>query len=196
METPCSRILIHKWGPEVGCGSIASLRERSIDLLIGRISEPFDQDDLEAEVVYNDDTVVIAGRQSKWAKSRKLKLADLAGERWILPPPDTMHGAGAPKVFRDSGSEMPPAPITILSIHLCLRLVAGAQFVTMLPASVLGFGNSSESLKVLPIRIPAGRRPVAIVTLKNRTRSPAAKLFIDASIERRERTRSALRVKG
>jgi DNA-binding transcriptional LysR family regulator len=172
------------------------LRERSIDLLIGRIPAPFDEDDLDAEVVYNDDTVVIAGRHSKWAKSRKLKLADLAGERWILPPPDTMHGAGAPKVFRDSGSEMPPAPITILSIHLCLRLVAGAQFVTMLPASVLGFGNSSESLKVLPIRIPAGRRPVAIVTLKNRTRSPAAKLFIDASIERRERTRSALRVKG
>jgi len=155
------------------------LRERSIDLLIGRIPAPFDEDDLEAEVVYNDDTVVIAGRQSKWAKSRKLKLADLAGERWILPPPDTMHGAGVPKVFRDSGSEMPPAPITTLSIHLCLRLVAGAQFVTMLPASVLGFGNRDESLKVLPINIPVRRRPVAIVTLKNRTRSPAAKLFIE-----------------
>src|SRR4029077_11773899 len=67
------------------------LRERSIDLLIGRIPAPFDEDDLDAEVVYNDDTVVIAGRHSKWAKSRKLKLADLAGERWILPPPDTMH---------------------------------------------------------------------------------------------------------
>lgn len=155
------------------------LRERSIDLLIGRIPAPFDEDDLEAEVVYNDDTVVIAGRQSKWAKSRKLKLADLAGERWILPPRDTMHGAGVPKVFRDSGSEMPPAPITTLSIHLCLRLVAGAQFVTMLPASVLGFGNRDESLKVLPINIPVRRRPVAIVTLKNRTRSPAAKLFIE-----------------
>ena len=155
------------------------LRERSIDLLIGRIPEPFDEDDLEAEVVYNDDTVVIASRQSKWAKARKLKLGDLAGERWILPPPGTMHGAGVPKVFRDSGSQMPPALITTLSIHLCLRLVADAQFVTMLPASVLGFGNKDDSLKVLPIRIPAARRPVAIVALKNRTRSPAASLFIE-----------------
>jgi DNA-binding transcriptional LysR family regulator len=155
------------------------LRERSIDLLIGRIPAPFVEDDLEAEVVYNDDTVVIAGRQSKWAKLRKLKLADLAGERWILPPPDTMHGAGAPKLFRNCGSELPLAPITTLSIHLCLRLVASAQFVTMLPASVLGFGNRDESLKVLPIKIPVRRRPVAIVTLKNRTRSPAAKLFIE-----------------
>jgi len=153
------------------------LRERSIDLLIGRIPVPFDEDDLEADVVYNDDTVVIAGRKSKWAKS--LKLADLAGARWILPPPDTMQGAGVPKMFRDSDSELPFAPITTLSIHLCLRLVASAQFVTVLPASVLGFGNRDKSLKVLPIRIPVRRRPVAIVTLKNRTRSPAAKLFIE-----------------
>jgi DNA-binding transcriptional LysR family regulator len=170
------------------------LRERSIDLLIGRIPVPFDEDDLEAEVVYNDDTVVIAGRQSKWAKSRKLMLADLAGERWILPPPHTMQGSLAPKLFRDSGSEMPHAPITTLSIHLCLRLVAGGQFVTMLPASVLEFGNRDESIKVLPINIPVRRRPVAIVTLKNRTRSPAARLFIECvhrtARENAKRTRS------
>ena len=61
------------------------MRERSIDLLIGRIPAPFDEHDLEAEVVYNDDTVVIAGQRSKWAKSRKLKLADLAGERELDP---------------------------------------------------------------------------------------------------------------
>ena len=167
------------------------LRERSIDLLIGRIPAPFDEHDLEAEVVYNDDTVVIAGQRSKWAKSRKLKLADLAGERWILPPPDTMQGTGVPKIFRDSGFDMPPAPITTLSIHLCLRLVASAQFVTMLPASVLGFGNRDESLKVLPIRIPVARRPVAIVTLKNCTRSPAAKLFIECVHRTAKARRSA-----
>jgi DNA-binding transcriptional LysR family regulator len=155
------------------------LRERSIDLLIGRVPAPFEENELEAEVVYNDDAVVIAGQQSKWAKSRTLKLTDLAGERWALPPPDTMHGAAVQNLFRDNGAEIPPTPLTTLSIHLCLRLVASAQFVTILPASVLGFGNRDESLKVLPIKIPVKRRPVAIVTLKNRTRSPAAKLFIE-----------------
>jgi len=155
------------------------LRERSIDLLIGRIPSPFEEDDLEAEVVFNDDSVVIASQRSKWAKSRKLKLSDLASERWILPPPGTMHGTTVQKLFRDMGAETPLEPLTTLSIHLCLRLVAGGQFVTILPASVLDFGNRNESLKILPIKIPVQRRPVAIVTLKNRTRSPAAKLFIE-----------------
>src|SRR4051794_15108808 len=68
------------------------LREHSIELLIGRIPEPFEEPDLEAKVAYDDQVVVVAGRQSKWTRSRKLTLPDLAGERWILPPDDTMPG--------------------------------------------------------------------------------------------------------
>ena len=159
------------------------VRERSIDMLLGRIPAPLREDDLEADVIYNDEAVVVAGRQTKWARSRRLKLADLAGERWILPPPDTMQGTLAPKLFRDSGSEMPRAPITTLSIHLCCRLVASGQFVTMLPASVLSYGIRDQSLKVLPIRFPWHRRPVAIVTLKKCTRSPVQAFSLNVSIE-------------
>ena len=155
------------------------LRERSIDLFLGRIPTPFDEDDLEAEVVYDDQVVVVAGRQSKWARLRRLKLADLAGERWILPPTDTLPGSLAAELFRASNAEMPLAPITTLSIHLCCRLAASGQFVTTLPTSVLRFGNRDQSLKVLPIKLPAQPRPVGVVTLKNRTLSPVAKRFID-----------------
>jgi DNA-binding transcriptional LysR family regulator len=155
------------------------LRERSIDLLIGRIPTPFAEDDLEADIVYDDQVVVVAGRQSKWARSRRLKLADLSGEPWILPSADTMPGSLAIEIFRASGAEMPRAPITTLSIHLCCRLVASGRFVTTLPISILRFGGRDLSLKVLPIELPAQPRPVGIVTLKNRTLSPVAKQFIE-----------------
>ena len=155
------------------------LRERSIDLLIGRIPTPFAEDDLDADVVYDDQAVVVAGRQSKWARSRKLKLADLNDESWILPPPDTMPGALAVELFRDGGAEMPRAPITTLSMHLCCKLVATGRFVALLPSSILRFGSRDLPLKVLPIKLSAQSRPVGIVTLKNRTLSPVATLFIE-----------------
>jgi len=155
------------------------LRERSIDLMLGRIPTPFEEADLKAEVVYDDQVVVVAGRQSKWARVRKLTLADLAGERWILPPADTMHGSLTAELFRAGNTELPRAPITTLSMHLCCQLAANAQFVTVLPTSVLRFGNRDRSLKVLPVRLPAQPRPVAIVTLKSRAVSPVAKLFIE-----------------
>jgi DNA-binding transcriptional LysR family regulator len=154
------------------------LRERSIDLLIGRIPTPFTEDDLEADVVYDDQVVVVAGRQSKWARSRTVKLADLSSEPWILPPTNTMPGSLAVELFRAGGAEMPRAPITTLSMHLCCRLVASGRFVAILPVSILRFGGHDQALTRLPIKLLAQPRPVGIVTLKNRTLSPVAKLFI------------------
>jgi len=155
------------------------LRERNIDLLLGRIPTPFVEDDLQADVVYDDQVVVVAGRQSKWARSRRLKLTDLTGEPWILPPADTLPGSLARELFRAGGAEMPRAPITTLSIQLCCRLVASGRFVATLPTSILRFGGRDLSLKVLPIQLPVQPRPVAVVILKNRMLSPVAKLFIE-----------------
>jgi DNA-binding transcriptional LysR family regulator len=155
------------------------LRERNIDLLIGRIPDPFDESDLESRIAYDDQVVVVAGRQSKWARSRKLVLSDLVKERWVLPPDDSMPGSLAAELFQSAGVEPPRAPITTLSIHLSCQLAASSQFVTMLPRSILRFNALDHALKVLPIRLASQRRPVGIVTLKNRTLTPAARLFIE-----------------
>lgn len=155
------------------------LRERHIDLLIGRIPDPFDESDLESRIAYDDQVVVMAGRQSRWARSRKLELSDLIEERWVLPPDESMPGSLAAELFRAVGVEPPRASITTLSIHLCCQLAASSQFVTMLPRSILRFNALDHALKVLPIRLASQRRPVGIVTLKNRTLTPAARLFIE-----------------
>jgi DNA-binding transcriptional LysR family regulator len=155
------------------------LRERSIDLLIGRIPLQFAEHDLEAEFVYDDQIVVVAARRSKWARASSLKLADLSNEPWILPPVDTLAGSLAIELFRSGGVDMPRAPITTLSIHLYCQLAASGRFVSVLPISVLRFGGHDRALKMLPIKLPTQPRPVGIVTLKNRTLSPIAKIFIE-----------------
>lgn len=155
------------------------LRERSIDLLLGRIPANFAEDDLEADILFNDQIVVVAGKRSRWARARGLNLTDLANAPWILPPADTLPGSLAIDLFRAAGLDMPPAPITTLSIHLCCQLTASGRFVTTLPTSILRFNGKNLALKVLPIRLPIQLRPVGVVTLKNRTPNPVARLFIE-----------------
>jgi DNA-binding transcriptional LysR family regulator len=92
-----------------------------------------------------------------------------------------MAGILAAEWFRACKIEMPRACITTLSIHLCCRLAATGQFVTTLPISVLRTADLAQVFKVLPIKLPVQRRPVGIVTLKNRTLSPVAKLFIECA---------------
>jgi DNA-binding transcriptional LysR family regulator len=48
---------------------------------------------------------------------------------------------------------------------------------------VLRFVPKESGLKVLSVRLPRSRLPIAIVTLKNRTLSPVAQLFIEHARE-------------
>src|SRR5260370_40374759 len=120
------------------------LRERSVDLLLGRIFAPFAEDDLESEVLFDDQLVVVSGRKSRWAKSRRVELATLSQEQWILPPTDSLPGVSTAEVFRASGVDLPEAPLTTLSIHLSLQLVATGRFVAMLPRSGLRFRGNGQ----------------------------------------------------
>jgi DNA-binding transcriptional LysR family regulator len=65
-----------------------------------------------------------------------------------------------------------------VSLDLRTRLVATGRFLTMLPASTLIPHGKYRLLKALPIELPNSRRPIVIITLRNRTLSPLAELFV------------------
>jgi DNA-binding transcriptional LysR family regulator len=52
------------------------------------------------------------------------------------------------------------------------------RFLTVLPCFQLKPSSKHLSLKALSVDLPNARRTVSIVTLKNRTLSPLAELFI------------------
>ena len=51
------------------------------------------------------------------------------------------------------------------------------------PASIFRFPAKHPSIKVLPVELPTTHRPSGIITLKNRTLSPLAQLFIECARE-------------
>jgi DNA-binding transcriptional LysR family regulator len=157
------------------------LRDRNVDMLFGRIwPSGSGDDDLETELIYDDQAVVVAGRRSRWAASRRLSLADLEHVRWVLPPADSPAGAGCAEAFRAVGSDMPCA-LSTLSVHLALQLVATGRYVAMLPGSILRFGGDHWPVRILPVKLPVLPRPIGVITLKHRTSSPVAKNFIDCA---------------
>jgi DNA-binding transcriptional LysR family regulator len=158
------------------------LRERNVDLMLGRISGELD-DDLAGEVLYRDRMFVAASATSPWARRRKLALADLAGEPWVNAPPDSIVGSYLSDVF--AAQDLPPPNISIVSFSMYLRntLLASGRYVALLPGSVLRFSAERFALRALPIRLPPANAPIAIVTLKHRTLSPVARLFVECARE-------------
>jgi DNA-binding transcriptional LysR family regulator len=58
-------------------------------------------------------------------------------------------------------------------------LLATGRFLTVLPSFMLKVPGRHPRLKALPIALPSTRAPIGIITLKGRTLTPLAQLFIE-----------------
>jgi DNA-binding transcriptional LysR family regulator len=122
---------------------------------------------------------VAAGKQNRLAYRRKIDLAELANEPWILTPPDSWTNMIMAETFRTRGLDPPKICLTTSSVYLRVQLLAAGSFITAFPSSMLRLNANQSLLKVLPVELPVRPWPVAVVTLKNRTLSPLVQLFVD-----------------
>jgi DNA-binding transcriptional LysR family regulator len=159
------------------------LAERNVDLLIVRGSGPVADPRYEFEFLFDDSYVVAAGAQNQWVRRRRIEIAELANELWVLPPPDSVIGSIVMDAFRASGLGYPRVSVVTDCPHMRISLLATGRFVTIFPASAFRFLAKRSELKVLPVELPMARRPNGIVTLKNRALSPVAQIFIDCARE-------------
>ncbi len=155
------------------------LRERNVDLILGRMATPIADDDLDVEILFDDPLFVVAGINSKWVRRRGIDPAELLHEIWCLPPYDRLIGSLIVEAFRSQGLDVPRHTVVSSSIQLFNALLATGRFLGVLSDSTLRLSGKRLSLKALPVEFSIRPGPVGIVTLKDRTVGPAAQLFID-----------------
>jgi DNA-binding transcriptional LysR family regulator len=157
------------------------LTERNVDLLILRSFGQITDEQLDFEFLFDDSYVVAAGAQNQLVRRRRIEIAELVNELWVLPPRESVIGSIVMEAFRASRLDYPRATVVTDSPHMRISLLATSRFVTIFPASALRFLANRSEVKVLPVELPMASRPNGIVTLKNRALSPVAQLFIDCA---------------
>jgi DNA-binding transcriptional LysR family regulator len=156
------------------------LRERKYDLILERGAEERTSDDLNIETLFDDQLVIAAGNGNKWAgRRRKVDLAELVHEPWIMQAPHSWNHRNLSKAFHACSLVMPRASLVTLSMSVITHFLAGGRYITAMPRSVAHF----KSLKILPVDLPHRPWPVNVVTLRNRTLSPAVERFIECARE-------------
>jgi len=160
-------------GPE-----FRELRDRKVDLMLGRLTNPIVADDLKVERLFDESIVVVASTKSPWVGRRKIDLEELMDARWILAPPANMARTLVENAFRARGLEPPRPRVTTYSMQLRMQLLATGRYLTVLTDSTVRYSAKRWSLKTLPVNL-GPRLPVVIVTLKDRTLTPAVELVID-----------------
>ena len=158
---------------------LEELATRNVELAIARMAENAAEENMVVEKLFDDSFVVAASSQNRWTRRRSIDLVELVGERWTLPPHDSFASAQIAEAFGASGLGRPRAMVTSSSLNLRNSLLATGQFLTMLPAFAVA-RDRYPFLRKLPVPLPDTRTPIAVVTLKNRTLSPLALLFLDS----------------
>ena len=158
------------------------LVERNVDLMIGR---PFgtQAEEMDFEILYDNPYVVMAGAENPWARKRKVALAELMEEPWVLTPPESAVGAFFAEGFRTHGLNLPRPTVVAYAYEVRVSLLATGRYLTILPESVLRFPAANPRIKALPVELPLRRMPIGIITVKSRTLSPAAQLFVECARE-------------
>lgn len=164
----------------------SGLRDRKYDLTVMRLGRSLtveEQDELNVDLLLNDRLVVVAGIHNRWARRRKVDLAELIHERWVLPPANSVNYLGLEEAFRARNLDMPKASLVTLSVPLRAHLIANGPYISALSRSVLSPNLADRNaLKVLPVDLPRPW-PVVILRLRNWTLSPVVERFIECARE-------------
>jgi DNA-binding transcriptional LysR family regulator len=157
------------------------LTERTIDLSIARRSGPILDRQLDFESLFEDSYSIAVGAGHPLAQRHRVDLGELVNEAWVLPPPESTLGSVVMEAFHAGGLGYPRTAVVAEPAEVRMTLLATGRFISIFPDSVIKWSAKHAQLKIMRAKQSLGRVPVGIVTLKDRTPSPLAQLFIDCS---------------
>ena len=155
------------------------LAARHVDFVIARFARPVGEEYSE-EILFPVALVVVSGPNNPLTRRRKIELAELLSQPWVLDPLNTDFGAMQAGVFRAVGLDPPRLTVAAPSMTLRDELLATGRFLTVVVGFSLLLPRKHPGLKALPVKLPSPRQPVGITTLKNRSLSPVAQMFIES----------------
>jgi DNA-binding transcriptional LysR family regulator len=171
------RVVVHVTAVNNVTEEFRQLRDRAVDFLLAGFPMSQAGDDLDVEVLYEHRPFIVSGQNSRWARRRKIELAELADEPWLLPQ-EGIFVSLLTEAFRAGGVSMPKFGVRSYSVHQRMILLATDRFVSAEVSSVLRFNADRFPLKILPVDLAIQSWPVGIVTLKKRTISPVVQSFL------------------
>src|SRR6516164_7334921 len=164
------QVTFHVTDTNVAALESRELRERRVDLMLGRVSKAFADDEIDVDNLFNDRLLVVASRESRRARRRTIAPAELVNEPWILAPPNNLVRELFIEAFRAHGLEAPRAKVTSNSMNVRMHLLASGRFLTVVAESLLR--QNAKRWKEPRLALGAQHLTAAVPTLRNRTLSP------------------------
>lgn len=145
---------------------VERVREGSLDIVLCRVvTDAEDAKELEQSALFDDEYVLVASRNHRFARVKTLRLADLVDEPWVLPHADGALAAHVHALFLTQAGRLPGNTVeSSTPLATNLRLVEQHGFLNFMQKTIaLGYARSGH-LRILPISLgsPLGPHVIAV----------------------------------
>jgi len=158
---------------------IPALRNGELDLVVHYLLATSSSEGLVYEHLFDDEYVVCASVKHRLAGRKRVTLAELARERWVLTDPALRGHRRLHEVFRDRGLSPPSIAMEARSTALRLRTVASSDLVDWTSRNFVEQSALAPSLAILPVPELAWVRPVGLTYRRETYQPPAIKRLIE-----------------
>lgn len=155
------------------------LERGELDIVIGRLVEGFAHEDYRCELLDTEPLSVVVGPQHPLAGKRRLALADLADQPWVLQPRNSPMREVLEREFRLQGIDAPRNRVETASIMTTTSLLTETDAVAVMPTSVARPYASHGMVAILPVKIVQQLEPFSTIVRRGRALSPSAQRFLD-----------------
>ena len=152
---------------------VEELRLERLDVVIGRCSNAPLPPGLVQETLLRQEGCLVVHAHNPLVKMERIKLGDLDGFRWLLPPADTPTRAAINEVFAKAKVPPPVATVEASSIKLIhLTLKADPRMLSIVPSDA---GHDIERLggvRRLPFPVPLHIPPIGLISAARHRDTP------------------------
>lgn len=176
-QSPLLRIGVHMDNSNV---LLDRLQHGTLDFMVARIMEGEDRANLQFEELAAEPVCVVARIGHPLLHKEDLKLADIAGAGWVLPPQGSILRHRFEMMFRREGLRPPINVIDTTAALAVTSLLQQTDFLHVMPVDVAHYCARFEMLGILPIEVQCTMDPYGIITKTGQLLSPGAKILIEA----------------
>lgn len=156
---------------------LAQLARGEVDLVLGRLSEGFHDDEYDSRPLLAEPQVVVLRRDHALMRSAAPTLRELARQPWVLQPPGSPQRRRFEALLHEAGIHRRLDIVETASTVATTALLAAGDRLAVMPASLAQHYAAMGVLGVLPFALPLTVPSVHLITRRQRVASPVAASF-------------------
>jgi DNA-binding transcriptional LysR family regulator len=146
---------------------VRMLRNHELDCAVARLTHE-NSGELEQEILYTQQPVLLSGRTYALPKNRKVTIKDFANAEWVLPPKATPTRRAFEEMLVQSKVVIQEALVETSSVTVIKAvLAANPTSVTLLPRDLADEVVQEGTWRILPVDLDFSLPAVSVITRRD-----------------------------